>query len=102
MKKQYLLVDIGQKVFVVVKAKRLGDDKNIVFKAEVVEAVINNKGIKYICSLEKCVNDKTLIMEGKTLFGFKNANIDTGYGGENNNQCQVFTTKEGCLEWLRN
>ena len=104
MKKQYLLVDIGQKVFLVFASKKEGYNSNVVFCAVVTEAHIRNDGTAYFCELLKCVTDRNENIEKYTkIFMFKNANIDTGHRGNSWDRCYpVFTTKEGCLEWLRN
>lgn len=103
MKKQYLLVDVGQGVFLVFASKREGHKKNVIFRAEVVKVNIDKNGITYMCELKRCMNDKTENVEEYTkFFLFRNANIDTGYRGLSHERYYpVFTTKEGCLEWLR-
>lgn len=104
MKKQYLLVDIGQNVFLVFGSKKEGYNSNVVFSAVVTEVRIRNDGVTYFCELLKCVTDRNENIEKYTkFFMFRNSNIDTGYRGDSWNRCYpVFTTKEGCLEWLRN
>lgn len=102
MKKVYLLVDIGTDVFLVFASKREGYKNNIVFRAEVVKATIDKSGITYHCEVKKCTTDKEMDID-KTVkfFMFKNANIDTGYRGMDKTLYPVFTTKEGCIAWLK-
>lgn len=45
------------------------------------------------------VGDKD-IKHWVSSFMFENANIDTGYRNKPN-RYPVFTTKEGCLQWLK-
>lgn len=102
MKKVYLLVDIGTDVFLVFASKREGYKNNIVFRAEVVKATIDKSGITYHCEVKKCTTDKEMDID-KTVkfFMFKNANIDIGYRGIDKTLYPVFTTKEGCIAWLK-
>lgn len=102
MKKAYLLVDIGTDVFLVFASKMEGYKNNIVFRAEVVKATIDKNGITYHCEVKKCTTDKGIDID-KTVkfFMFKNANIDTGHRGMDKTLYPVFTTKEGCIAWLK-
>jgi hypothetical protein len=101
MIKQYLLVDIGQKIFLVFNSKREGNKENIVLQCRVDHAVVNEKGISYMCIPEKVINDKTKAVEKYThYFRFRNCNIDTGM--RKDGDYPVFTTKEVCIKWLKN
>ena len=102
MKKAYLLVDMGTELFLVFASKREGYTKNIVFRAEVVKATVDKDGVTYNCEINRCMNDKTLNIDSYTKFYmFRNANIDTGHRGIDKQYYPVFTTKERCLQWLR-
>lgn len=100
--KAYLLVDIGTELFLVFASKREGYKQNIVFRAEVVKATVDKDGVTYNCEINRCMNDKTLNIDSYTKFYmFRNANIDTGHRGIDKQYYPVFTTKERCLQWLR-
>lgn len=102
MKKVYLLVDIGIELFLVFASKREGYTKNIVFRAKVIKATVDGKGVTYNCEINRCMNDRTVNIDKYVKFYmFRNANIDTGYRGIDKQYYPVFTTKEGCLKWLR-
>lgn len=102
MKKVYLLVDIGSEIFLVFASKREGYKNNIVFRAEVVKATIDKSGITYHCEVKKCTTNKEMDIDKMVkFFMFKNANIDTGYRGMDKTLYPVFTTKEGCIAWLK-
>lgn len=102
MKKVYLLVDIGTELFLVFASKREGYTKNIVFRAEVVKATVDKDGVTYNCEINRCMNDKTVdVNKYVKFYMFRNSNIDTGHRGMDKQYYPVFTTKEGCLQWLR-
>lgn len=102
MKKVYLLVDIGIELFLVFASKREGYTKNIVFRAEVVKATVDKDGITYNCEINRCMNDKTVdVNKYEKFYMFRNSNIDTGHRVIDKQYYPVFTTKEGCLQWLR-
>lgn len=104
MKKVYLLVDIGTELFLVFASKREGYKDNVVLKCVVHNAIVSKDDIVYIVKPVKVVSkvgDKN-IQKWVSSFCFKNANIDTGYRGLDKRYYPVFTTKEKCLEWLRN
>lgn len=102
MKKVYLLVDIGTELFLVFASKREGYTKNIVFRAEVVKATVDKDGVTYNCEINRCMNDKTVdVNKYVKFYMFRNSNIDTGHRGIDKQYYPVFTTKEGCLQWLR-
>lgn len=102
MKKVYLLVDIGTELFLVFASKREGYKQNIVFRAEVVKATVDKDGVTYNCEINRCMNDKTVdVNKYVKFYMFRNSNIDTGYRGTDKQYYPVFTTKEGCLEWLK-
>ena len=102
MKKVYLLVDIGTELFLVFASKREGYKQNIVFRAEVIKATVDKDGVTYNCEIKRCMNDKTVNINNYTKFYmFRNANIDTGHRGTDKQYYPVFTTKEGCLQWLK-
>lgn len=99
MKKIYLQTEINQDVFLVFSSKRENAKRNIIFHANVVKVTIDKNGIIYTCKVDKCVNDKTVdINKYIGYYCYTNANIDTGYRGIS---YPVFTTKERCIEWLK-
>ena len=102
MKRITLMTDIGQTVYVEKKKKREGYTKNIVFRAEVVKATVDKDGVTYNCEINRCMNDKTVdVNKYVKFYMFRNSNIDTGHRGTDKQYYPVFTTKEGCLQWLR-
>ena len=107
MKKVYLSIDnrqidIGSVVYLVFASKREGYTKNIVFRAEVVKATVDKNGVTYNCEINRCMNDRTVDIDKYVKFYmFRNANIDTGHRGMDKQYYPVFTTKEGCLQWLK-
>ena len=102
MKKVYLLVDIGTELFLVFASKREGYKDNIVVKCRVAKATVYEKEIIYSCEPVKVVTKagKQEIKQWFPSFLFENANIDTGHR-RNPNRYPVFTTKEGCIKWLK-
>lgn len=103
MKKVYLLVDIGSEIFLVFASKREGYKDNVVVKCRVAKATVYEKETIYSCEPIKVVTkagDKE-IKHWVSSFMFENANIDTGHRSKPN-RYPVFTTKEKCIEWIRN
>ena len=101
MKKVYLEVEPNDIVYIVVKSKREGHNKNVVLKCVVESVAIKqDKKITYYAKALRNVTDKTCDMKqyDKALW-FNNANINTGLRGTFENP--VFTTKEDCLNWLK-
>lgn len=101
MKKVYLEVEPNDIVYIVVKSKREGHNKNVVLKCIVESVAIKqDKKITYYAKALRNVTDKTCGMKqyDKALW-FNNANINTGLRGTFENP--VFTTKEDCLNWLK-
>lgn len=102
MKKVYLSVDIGTELFLVFASKREGYKDNIVVKCRVVKATVYERETIYSCEPIKVVTKagNKDIDKWVPSFMFENANIDTGRR-RNPNRYPVFTTKEGCIEWLK-
>lgn len=103
LKKVYLSIDIGSIVYLVFASKREGYKDNVVVKCKVDHATVYADRTIYCCEFIKIVT-KTKNKEAEkwvTTFMFENANIDTGYRSKPN-RYPVFTTKEKCLEWLKN
>lgn len=101
MKRVYLEVEPNDIVYIVVKSKREGHNKNVVLKCVVESVTIKqDKKIIYYAKALRNVTDKTCDMKqyDKALW-FNNANINTGLRGTFENP--VFTTKEDCLNWLK-
>lgn len=100
--KVYLATPVGSNVYLVFASKREGCTKNIVFRAEVIKATVDGNGVTYNCEINRCMNDRTVNIDKYVKFYmFRNANIDTGYRGIDKQYYPVFTTKEGCIKWLR-
>lgn len=108
MKKIYLGVAIGERAFIVMESKKMGNTRNLVFMFTLTEvsARVTEEGkmsVIYQARLEKCMTDKKADMSRfvKYLY-FRDVNIDTGYSGmQQDTRYPVFTTKEKCLEWLK-
>lgn len=102
MKKVYLSIDIGSIVYLVFASKREGHKDNVVVKCRVAKATVYEKETIYSCEPIKVVTkagDKE-IKHWVSSFMFENANIDTGHR-RSPNRYPVFTTKEGCIKWLK-
>lgn len=108
MKKIYLGITPGEKAYIVMESKKMGNTKNLVFMftmTKVSVSVTEEKKLSviYQARLEKCMTDKKTNMDRfvKYLY-FHDVNIDTGYSGmQQDTRYPVFTTKEKCLEWLK-
>lgn len=101
VKKAYLELEPEQKVFLVYKSKREGNKENIIIRCNVFECIIRKNKILYFLDKERVVLGKDNLSETKTRFLCSNANIDTGYRGIQTDIYPVFTTKEKCIEWLK-
>lgn len=100
--KRYLRLEPEQKVFVVFASKREGYKDNIVLRCNVRECSIRKNTTIYYLVKEKVVLGKKDIKPFIDCFSCENANIDTGYRGMQTDIYPVFTTKEKCIEWLKN
>ena len=103
LRKVYLSIDIGSIVYLVFASKREGYKDNVILKCVVHNAIVSKDDIVYIVKPGKVVSkagDKN-IQKWVSSFCFKNANIDTGHRGMDKQYYPVFTTKEGCLQWLK-
>lgn len=101
VKKAYLELEPEQKVFLVYKSKKEGSKENIIIRCNVFECIIRKNKILYFLDKEKAVLGKDNLSETKKRFLCSNANIDTGYRGLQIDKYPVFTTKEKCIEWLK-
>lgn len=101
VKKVYLELEPEQKVFLVYKSKKEGNKENIIIRCNVFECLVRKNKILYFLDKERVVLGKDNLSETKTRFLCSNANIDTGYRGLQIDKYPVFTTKEKCLEWLK-
>ena len=100
MKRTYLSAEVGQEIFLVFASIREKYNNNVVLKCVVDHVVINENGTHYYCKPIKVVTDKKDDIERyKRFFQFQNSNIDTGL--RNGDLYPVFTTKEGCIKWLK-
>lgn len=102
VKKVYLELEPEQKVFLVYKSKKEGNKENIIIRCNVFECLVRKNKILYFLDKERVVLGKDNLSETKTRFLCSNANIDTGYRGLQIDKYPVFTTKEKCIEWLKN
>ena len=101
--KTYLVIEPEQIVFLVFASKKEGYNNDIVVKCRCEKATVYKNKTIYHFELIKVVTkvgDKE-IKNWVTTFMCENANIDTG-NRDKPNRYPVFTTKEKCLEWLKN
>lgn len=102
MKKIYLQVEPKQEVFLVFSSKRENYKNDIVIKCKVTKATVYTNETIYSCEPIKIVTKtKEDLKKYVSSLLFANANIDTGLRS-GFNRYPVFTTKEKCLEWLKN
>ena len=102
MKKIYLQVEPEQEVFLVFSSKRENYKNDVVIKCKVTKATVYSNETIYSCEPIKIVTKtKEDLKNYVSSFLFANANIDTGLRS-GFNRYPVFTTKEKCLEWLKN
>lgn len=102
MKKIYLQAEPEQEVFLVFASKREGYKNDVVIKCKVIKATVYSNETIYSCEPIKIVTKtKEDLKNYVSSFLFANANIDTGLRS-GFNRYPVFTTKEKCLEWLKN
>lgn len=102
MKKVYLPVEVGSFVFLVFASKRERYTDDVVVKCKVDKATVYEDKIIYSCKPIKVVTKagNKEIDKWVSSFMFENANIDTGFR-RGPNRYPVFTTKEGCIKWLK-
>lgn len=98
-----VLLETEQKVFLVAAAKKMGYTKNVVFECEINKIIITENTPTYYCKVLRCVLGKENIKEWVEYYSFKNSNIDTGYYNQYDpsQASPIFTTKEGCVQWLK-
>lgn len=102
MKKVYLQVELEQEVFLVFASKREGYKNDVIIKGKVTKATVYSNETLYTFEPIKIVTKtKEDLKNYVSSFLFANANIDTGLRS-GFNRYPVFTTKEKCLEWLKN
>lgn len=101
VKKAYLELEPEQTVFVVFASKREGYMDNIVIRCKVKECIVRSNTTLYCLSKEKIVTGQKNLNTFIDNFMCENANIDTGYRGLQIDKYPVFTTKEKCIEWLK-
>lgn len=101
VKKAYLELEPEQAVFVVFASKREGYMDNIVIRCKVKECIVRSNTTLYCLSKEKIVTGQKNLNTFIDNFMCENANIDTGYRGLQIDKYPVFTTKEKCIEWLK-
>lgn len=99
--KRYLSIEPEQTVFVVFASKREGYNDNIVIRCKVKECIVRRNSTLYCLRKEKVVTGQKRIDTFIDSFMCENANIDTGYRGLQIDKYPVFTTKEKCIEWLK-
>lgn len=100
--KRYLRLEPEQKVFVVFASKREGYKDNVVLRCSVRECSVRKNTTVYYLTKEKIMTGQKNVKSFIDCFSCENANIDTGYRGMRIDMYPVFTTKEKCIEWLRN
>ena len=102
MHKAYLMLEPEQIVFLVFASKREGYKNNVVVKCKCEKATVYKDSTIYHFKPIKIVTkegDKQIENWG-TSFMWENANIKTGHRNKPN-RYPVFTTKEGCVQWLK-
>lgn len=102
MVKRYLELEPEQTVFVVFASKREGYKDNVVIRCSVRECSVRKNTTVYYLVKEKIMTGQKNVKSFIDCFSCENANIDTGYRGMQIDMYPVFTTKEKCIEWLRN
>ena len=100
MKKVYLLLEPQQKVYIVIESKREGKQDNIIAECICEKAVVYEDQTIYCFEVNKIVTKTKKKEIRKELLMCENSNIDTGRR-KGVNRFPVFTTKEKCLEWLK-
>lgn len=99
MIKRYLEIEPEQTVFLVLTSKKEGYDGNVVLECRCTKAVVyKNETIYHFEPIRIVTKTKTIVKA--ELLMCENANIDTGHR-KAPNRFPVFTTKEKCLEWLK-
>lgn len=103
LKKVYLLIEIGSIVYLVFTSKREGAKDNVIIKCRVEKATVYENSTIYTAKPIKIVSKagrKEDLKQWVPSFLFENANINTGHR-RSPNRYPVFTTKEGCIKWLK-
>lgn len=102
--KRYLSIEPEQKVFLVFASVREGYNADVVCRCNVERATIYSDTTIYNLKVEKVVLGKEQDKDVKRwvqMFMCENSNIDTGLR-RSPNRYPVFTTKEKCIQWLKN
>lgn len=102
MYKTYLVIEPEQIVFLVFASKREGYNNNVVIKCRCEKTVVYKSSTIYHFKPIKVVTktgNKDINVYVNT-FMCENSNIDTGIR-KSPNRYPVFTTKDGCLQWLK-
>lgn len=101
--KRYLSIEPEQKVFLVFASKKEGYNADVVCRCKVKSATVYSDATIYNLKVEKIVLGKEQDKDVKRwvqTFMCENSNIDTGHR-RSPNRYPVFTTKEKCIEWLK-
>lgn len=91
-------------VYLVFCAKKQGGKKNIIFKGRVEMVTITTEGIRYHFYALKCTTDKELnekLQNGQVVNHYRFGNQTINNGFKTTDLYPVFTTKEKCIEWLK-
>lgn len=101
--KDYRLLEIGTKVYLVFSSKRVGNKEDIVMMCQVEAIHIQSNAIHYTCRFIKFVVGKYEIEKQIKRFSFANYSIDpeTITPALFTNIYIVFTSKEKCKDWLK-
>lgn len=101
--KDYHLLEIGTKIYLVFSSKRAGNKEDIVMMCQVEAIHIQTNAIYYTCRFIKFVVGKYEIEKQIKRFYFANYSIDpeTITPALFTNIYVVFTSKEKCKDWLK-
>lgn len=101
--KDYHLLEIGTKIYLVFSSRRAGDKEDIVMMCQVEAIYIQNNAIYYTCRFIKFVVGRYEIEKQIKKFSFANYSInpETITSALFANIYVVFTSKEKCKNWLK-
>lgn len=100
--KDYHLLEIGTKIYLVFSSKKNDNSQTIVLMCKVVSIHIQEKNTYYTCEFIKFVTGKYDISKQLKRFAFADYSINprTNTAGLFTNIYIVFDNKEKCKEWL--
>lgn len=101
--KDYHLLEVGTKVYLVFSSKRAGDNQDIIMMCKITGAHVQENRVFYTCKFIKFVTGRYEIDKQLKNFYFASYSIDpeTITPALFTNIYVVFTSKEKCKDWLR-